>query len=75
MPEQSHPIPFTDSERTTLLEAARIALADADVFDYLASEMDIADDELKSLQQRLEVYMTSEVAAGFLEWQEGMGSV
>lgn len=48
---------FSASELITLLEAARITLADADLFDGIADSLDISDEELKSLQDKLINFM------------------
>jgi hypothetical protein len=39
------------------LEAARLALADADIFDYIAEQLDISDDELIDLRDDLQKYL------------------
>jgi hypothetical protein len=44
---------FTGEETLTILEAARVAMTDADVFNMLADKMDIADDELARLREKL----------------------
>jgi hypothetical protein len=41
----------------TILEAARISLADAEIFDTLAEDMDITDKELLDLRERLQNYL------------------
>jgi hypothetical protein len=41
-----------------LLEIARVALADAEVFDYLADQTDLDDDELIQLRETLQNYLT-----------------
>lgn len=48
-----HVHPFDQSELITLLEAARITLADSELFDGIANSLDISDDELKALQEKL----------------------
>jgi len=48
---------FSASELTTLLEAARITLGDADLFDGIAESLDISDEELKRLQEKLINFM------------------
>lgn len=48
-----HVHPFDQTELITLLEAARITLADAELFDGIANSLDISDDELKALQEKL----------------------
>lgn len=48
---------FSASELITLLEAARITLADADLFDGIAESLNISDEELKSLQEKLIDFM------------------
>lgn len=50
---------FTTEEQLIILEAARIALSDADIFDSLADQMDVADDVLKEIQEKLSSYMQS----------------
>ena len=51
----SHPITyFNDEEKTIVMELARLALADADTYDRVADELDLADDVLKDLQERIE---------------------
>lgn len=55
---RAYRLPFSESQLVTLLEAARIALSDADVFEDMASEMDIQDDELRALRDALEKYMS-----------------
>ena len=52
-------VPFSDSELLVLLEAARVTLADADVFDQIAEDMDIADGPMRSLRDRLQAYLDS----------------
>jgi len=45
--------PFNDSEQLMIKELARIALADAHIYDEQCSDMDVSDDILKSLQEKL----------------------
>ena len=40
-------------EMDVVLELARIALADADTFDYLADTMDVDDESMKIIQEKL----------------------
>ncbi len=54
---------FSDDEQVTLLEAARVALADADIFDQLAEDLDLADDELVQLREKLNGVMNKEPEA------------
>lgn len=44
---------FTPEETSLLLEAARIALGDADIFDQIAEDTDTADGILTSLREKL----------------------
>jgi len=44
---------FNSSELLAVFELARIALADADNFDEMACDMDVSDEEMKSLQEKL----------------------
>lgn len=48
-----HIHPFDQGELITLLEAARITLADSELFDGIADSLDISDDKLKALQEKL----------------------
>lgn len=44
-------------EALVVFEAARIALADADIFDMIADTMDIADSDLSEIRDKLEKQM------------------
>ena len=46
--------PFTSEEMGTILELARVALGDAEVYDYFAEKLDLSDKEMKSLQKKIE---------------------
>ena len=51
----SHPITyFNDEEKDIIMELARLALADADTFVKFADALDLSDDVLKDLQDRIE---------------------
>lgn len=41
----------------TYLEAARVALADADAFDHLAEQLDLSDEEMIRLRDNLQTYL------------------
>jgi hypothetical protein len=43
----------------TYLEAARVAIADADIFDHIAEQLDISDEELIRLREDLQKYLGS----------------
>lgn len=45
---------FTQEEQLIIMEAARISLADAEIFDYIADELDLDDEFLSNLRQKLE---------------------
>jgi hypothetical protein len=45
------------SDVNTLLEAARVALADADIFDQLCDDLDVNDEHMLYIRERLEAYM------------------
>ena len=45
---------FTKEEQLTILEIARFALSDGDIFDYVADKLDLSDKEVKTLQQKIE---------------------
>ena len=48
--------PFTDEELGILLEAARVALGRYESFTRIANELDLSDDELKRVADKLETY-------------------
>lgn len=48
---------FNESEMLVLMEAARIGFRDADDFDEIADKLDIADEDLCDLRDRLQVAM------------------
>lgn len=48
---------FSREELATLLEAARITLGDAALFNKIADSLDISDEELKSLLEKLINFM------------------
>ena len=41
----------------TYLEAARLALADADIFDHVVEQLDIADEEMTRLTESLQTFL------------------
>jgi hypothetical protein len=49
---------FNPEEQLCLLEVAHQALGDADVFDELVQKMDIADEELADVRDRLYDYLS-----------------
>lgn len=55
--KESPQFSFSREELITLLEAARITLGDADLFDGIAESLNISDEELKRLQEKLIDYM------------------
>jgi len=48
---------FTKEERNTLFEAARIALADADIYEDLTDKLDITDSEMSKIVEKLRKFM------------------
>lgn len=46
--------PLTTEEETIILELARTSLADGETYDYIAEELDLSDDFLKELQEKIE---------------------
>lgn len=52
--------PFTDEEMVVLLEASRVALADEDVYWAIAEELDLSDEYLQSLGEKLTKYMNND---------------
>jgi len=49
--------PFTTEERNALFEAARIALADAGIFEDLTDKLDINDSEMSKIVEKLQKFM------------------
>ena len=49
--------PFTDSDLITIFELARVALADADIYDDMCEELDISDKSMGKLADKLQSYM------------------
>jgi hypothetical protein len=45
---------FTKEEQTVILEIARVALADAVLYDDIAEDMDLSDEYMKALQLKIE---------------------
>ena len=45
---------FDKEERSIILELARISLSDADIYNKVAEELDLSDDFLKGLQEKIE---------------------
>lgn len=57
MKSHAHKLPFTTSDLIIILEAARLAFNDADNVDDLAVTLDLTDEEITSLRDRLQSYM------------------
>ena len=53
-------LPFTEEEICELLSAADAALADADAFDMVAAKLDLSDDYMVELRDKLSVYLDDE---------------
>jgi hypothetical protein len=51
---------FEDAELIALLEISRLALADFDFFSWIAREMDVTDEELTFLQEKLSTYLNDD---------------
>ena len=49
--------PFTDEELTIIFEAANLGISDAEIFDYVAENLDISDDEMKRISDKLCEFM------------------
>ena len=49
--------PFTECEELTVMEAARVALTDAEVYDWLVDKLDLSDKELKILQEKMQIFL------------------
>lgn len=52
--------PFTSEELLTLLEAAKIALSDADMFRKVVDDMDLSVKELARIEVKLNVWLNEE---------------
>ena len=52
--------PFTDEELLTLLEAAKIALSDADMFREVVDEMDLSVKEVARIEVKLNAWLNEE---------------
>jgi len=50
-------LPFDSEELTVILEAARIGLGDAEVFDSLVDEMDMDDEYMQTILKKLQSYL------------------
>lgn len=48
---------FTEAEIIAFLEMARVAMSDADQFDCIAGELDLSDEEMCDLRERLQKFM------------------
>lgn len=55
--EQYEKLPFDYEELITLLEASRLALSDAEVFDHIAESLDLSDQYLLDLREKLGGYL------------------
>jgi len=53
--------PLTEQEETIVLELARTSLSDGETYDYIAEELDLSDDCLKELQEKIEKKMLTPV--------------
>ena len=51
------PYPFDKQEELTVYEAAIIAFADSEIFDMLADKMDMTDEDMVNLREKLTEYM------------------
>ena len=45
---------FNETEQSEILELARVALADADVFDQVAAALDLSDEYLMQLCEKIQ---------------------
>ena len=45
--------PFTSEEITELLEVANIALRDAEIFDSVGDQLDLTDDYMQAMREKL----------------------
>ena len=52
--------PFTDEELIVILEAANLGIANGDIFHYIADKLDISDEEIKRIENKLNEFMNPE---------------
>jgi len=45
---------FSNEDCLTILEIARVALSDGEIYDYVADKLDLSDGEVKALQEKIE---------------------
>ena len=50
-------LPFSRSDAVVILEVARRALADGELFDEMAEKLDISDAEMRRIRDQLQGYM------------------
>ena len=48
---------LTEYDQTIIYEVARVSLSNPRIFEEICDELDIDDDHLKQIQNRLETYM------------------
>jgi len=48
---------LSEEDLLTIFEAARVALSDAEVYEYIADKLDLSDEYLKDLQEKLTTIM------------------
>jgi DNA-directed RNA polymerase specialized sigma subunit len=51
----------------TILEAARIALGDADTYEYIADELDLSDEALIEIRESVQSYLAEDYKEGWAE--------
>ncbi len=49
--------PFNDSELVILFETAKVAYDDSELFDLMVEKLDVSDEEMSRLQQKLQTFM------------------
>ena len=52
---------FDHEEILTLMECASVALADASVFDFIVEKLDISDESMIELREKLHNYLNEEL--------------
>lgn len=48
---------FTEDDMVIVFEAARVVLADAEVFDKIAEELDLSDEEMIKIRDKIQFVM------------------
>jgi len=53
---------FTEEEQLIIIEAAKVSLGDSMVYEMIADEMDLSDEVLANLRDKIHIVMNTEAA-------------